>query len=92
MRERWWVITFYGPVLLRQFPVLFRDCWRNIWQDGGAYMAQNIRWALSPDWLWETSFGKTLCEAQGHPAGVRWYNPCGFEPDMRCNRCGTDLG
>lgn len=36
-----------------------------------------------------TSF---ICRARGHPYGVVWYNPSGFEPDMTCKNCGDDLG
>jgi hypothetical protein len=37
-------------------------------------------------------FGTALCRMKGHPAGPRWYNPGGLEPDMRCWHCGDDLG
>jgi len=33
-----------------------------------------------------------ICRARNHPAGVRWYNPGGIEPDMHCRNCGDDLG
>lgn len=32
------------------------------------------------------------CRLRGHPAGVVFYNPGGFEPDMHCINCGDDLG
>ena len=32
------------------------------------------------------------CRLRNHPAGVNWYNPGGFEPDMYCRGCGEDLG
>jgi hypothetical protein len=32
------------------------------------------------------------CRAAGHPAGVWWHNPGGFEPDTTCKECGDDLG
>lgn len=41
--------------------------------------------------LWFTGCGQWACERSGH-AGVVWYNPNGFEPDMHCKRCGKDLG
>ena len=31
------------------------------------------------------------CRAAGHPDGPWWYNPCGFEPDMRCKNCHDEL-
>lgn len=31
------------------------------------------------------------CRFVGHP-GVVFYNTSGYEPDMRCKRCGEDLG
>lgn len=33
-----------------------------------------------------------LCRKNGHPAGVYFYNPNGFEPDMHCKGCEDDLG
>ncbi|MEK6881656.1 MAG: hypothetical protein AABY22_18700 [Nanoarchaeota archaeon] len=33
-----------------------------------------------------------LCRIRGHPNGVRYMNPGGYEPDMRCKDCGEDLG
>lgn len=32
------------------------------------------------------------CRIKGHPGGVVFYNPNGYEPDMTCNTCGDDLG
>ena len=32
------------------------------------------------------------CRFNAHPAGVWWYNPSGYEPDMHCKNCGDDLG
>ena len=32
------------------------------------------------------------CRYNNHPAGVYWYNPSGWEPDMHCKYCGDDLG
>lgn len=32
------------------------------------------------------------CRLRGHPAGVWFYNPGGYEPDMRCKNCEDDLG
>lgn len=32
------------------------------------------------------------CRANGHPCGVIYWNPGGYEPDMRCRNCGDDLG
>jgi hypothetical protein len=31
------------------------------------------------------------CRARGHPGPV-WYTLYRDEPDMRCRRCGEDLG
>lgn len=31
------------------------------------------------------------CRASNHPDGVWWYSNK-IEPDMRCKRCGDDLG
>ena len=33
-----------------------------------------------------------LCRYRGHPAGVVWFNPGGYRPDMHCKNCGDDLG
>lgn len=35
---------------------------------------------------------RAVCRFLGHPAGVWFYNPGGFEPDMTCKNCGDDLG
>jgi len=32
------------------------------------------------------------CRLNNHKDGPIWYNPDGVEPDMRCKRCGEDLG
>lgn len=32
------------------------------------------------------------CRAKGHPYGVIWYNPGGWEPDYTCKNCYDDLG
>lgn len=32
------------------------------------------------------------CRLRNHPAGVWYYNPGGWEPNMRCKNCGDDLG
>ena len=32
------------------------------------------------------------CRARNHPYGVAWYNAGGYEPDMRCQGCGENLG
>lgn len=32
------------------------------------------------------------CRAQQHKAGVFFYNPGAYEPDMHCRGCGEDLG
>lgn len=31
------------------------------------------------------------CRWRGHPNGVYYYNPGGFEPDMHCKGCHDDL-
>jgi hypothetical protein len=37
-------------------------------------------------------FRTALCRWRGHPAGVWWFNPGAYEPDMHCKNCGDDLG
>lgn len=32
------------------------------------------------------------CRMKGHPHGVVYYNPSGYEPDMSCKDCGDELG
>lgn len=54
------------------------------------------RW-FDPNWYryllkpWK-GFRVLWCRMRGHPYGVVWYNPGGFEPDMTCKNCGEDLG
>ena len=44
-------------------------------------------------WCGDAGLVRTfICRARNHPAGVVWYNPNGFEPDMHCKNCGDDLG
>ena len=37
------------------------------------------------------TFKKFYCRMRGH-CGVWFYNPGGYEPDMRCKNCDDDLG
>lgn len=32
------------------------------------------------------------CRLRGHPSGIVFYNPSGYEPDYTCKGCGEDLG
>ena len=32
-----------------------------------------------------------MCRMRGHPAGVYWYNPGGYSPEMHCKGCGDNL-
>ena len=32
------------------------------------------------------------CRKAGHPAGYKWYNLAGLEPDYHCRNCGDYLG
>jgi len=60
----------------------------------------NINW-LSLDW-WKYLLAKPAedtslwtafwCRVGNHKAGLTWFNPNGFEPDMTCKNCGDDLG
>ena len=48
----------------------------------------------NPNWLarlfdWCT---RAKCRFLWHPWSVVWYNPGGYEPNMRCSNCGEDLG
>lgn len=43
------------------------------------------------DRAWGEDLHRWLCQWSGH-ADVIWFNPCGFEPNMHCKRCGEDLG
>ena len=38
---------------------------------------------------WWRSF---LCRWKGHPNGIIYYNPYGWEPDDRCKDCGDRCG
>ena len=35
---------------------------------------------------------RIICRFKGHPNGVIYYNPGGFEPNWCCKDCGEDLG
>ena len=55
----------------------------------------NVEWW---EYLLEKPSGGTsalraiACRAKGHPCGVMWFNPSGYEPNMTCLNCGDDLG
>lgn len=42
------------------------------------------------EWHWRLRV--IWCRIRGHRAGVVWFNPSGYEPDMTCKCCGEDLG
>lgn len=46
-----------------------------------------IYWCSSP-----MGWRGAICRWRNHPAGVKWVNTSGLEPDMRCRNCGEDLG
>ena len=79
---------------IRALPAFVGEVWRYVFGDGLRYapsiIRQLFRYGLSDLW-WESSAGAAWCERGGHD-GFVWYNPCGFEPDMHCPRCGTDRG
>lgn len=33
-----------------------------------------------------------ICRIKGHPNGIIYYNPGGWEPNTHCKDCGEDLG
>lgn len=47
------------------------------------------RQKLCDPWWW---IRIPVCRWKGHPYGVVWYNPNGYEPDMHCLNCYDDLG
>jgi len=49
-----------------------------------------VRWRHD-NWKLRELPGVVLCRLHGHPCGVVWHNPGGFEPDMTCRKCGDDL-
>jgi hypothetical protein len=55
-----------------------RDWWRYLL---APRMWNAPRW---PSVIW--------CRLRGHPEGVWWFNPGGWEPDMHCKNCGDDIG
>jgi len=58
--------------------------WFYIWWYRYLFEKRNRKYASWPTTIW--------CRIRNHPEGVWWYNPNGFEPDMRCKNCGDDLG
>jgi len=41
---------------------------------------------LSERWI------RFWCRARGHPNGIVYFNPNGYEPDTTCVDCGDDIG
>jgi hypothetical protein len=59
-------------------------------------MSRFTRWFTRPWWSYLLTgckgWGHFWCRVRGHPSGVWWHNPGGYEPDMRCKDCGENLG
>lgn len=53
------------------------------------YLFDGKKCRYNDEWFWRLR--RALCRARGH-AGVVWFNPNGYEPDMTCKCCGDDLG
>jgi len=34
---------------------------------------------------------RIICRIKGHPRGMIYFNPSGFEPDYRCKDCFEEL-
>jgi len=49
-----------------------------------------MRSRYNDEWHWKLRL--IWCRMRNHPAGVVWYNPNGYEPDMTCKNCGEDIG
>lgn len=32
-----------------------------------------------------------ICRLKGHPNGIIYFNPSGFEPNYQCKDCGDEL-
>lgn len=54
------------------------------------YICGPMKSRYNDEWYWKLRM--CWCRIRGHPRGVVWYNPTGFEPDMTCKDCGEDLG
>lgn len=64
---------------MQQFfaPWLSKNWWKYLF----APKAEDVSW-------WVTF----NCRRKGHPCGIVFYNPSGYEPDTTCRDCGDDLG
>lgn len=95
-----WVLRYWPSWLLPSWWTFLLDNregipWINLWSPitdlyEMAYWFRTRRYR-SPFLFEETMPERILCRARGH-AGVGWFNPNGYEPDMTCTRCGEDLG
>jgi hypothetical protein len=70
--------------------------WINLWRPMSD-MYEMRYWLTSRLWRWSWLWGETkperiLCRLRGHPKGMIFYNPGGYEPDGRCKTCGEDIG
>lgn len=59
--------------------------WRRMQDWKGDYVRNPL--AIAGNWI-----ARAWCRANGHPAGVFFYNIGGDEPDMHCQGCGEDIG
>lgn len=71
----------YGPWNL----VPYWSWWRRMEDWNGDYVVNPFARVVN-------YVARCWCRANGHHAGVWFYNIGGLEPDMRCKGCGEDIG
>jgi len=99
--EDWVLMHWPHKLTIEYWWWLFKDLgdipWINLWSpltdlyEMKWFIINSKRWRWS--WLWEeTKPERILCRLRGHPKGMIYYNPGGFEPDGRCQTCGENIG
>lgn len=97
-----WVLEHWPYKLWPEFWYwLFQDMddipWINLWSplrdtyEFQWWIRHRRRWWWSDLWE-ETRPERIICRFRGHPKGMIFYNPGGYEPDGRCKTCGEDIG
>ena len=80
--EGWWSIWSYilGPRTQSQRYRTGKELFVGPWQLGELSWYEISRWEI------------IKCRYQGHPRGIVYYNPGGFEPDDHCKTCDERIG
>jgi hypothetical protein len=71
--------------------------WINLWGPPWLDWYEFTGWLKGGRWhhvylFEETRTYRIYCRLRGHPNGMVFYNPWGYEPDTSCQDCGEEIG